>query len=90
MKSSPLSLFLLRICMLIAIVSLLSVPTAVVAASGSAECPGGQTVSCAAYRCDCIDNVGCTGYDSNGNVMGGQTKACPAATHDLPEDAPVS
>ena len=53
-------------------------PTQLLAATGTATCPGGISISCSAYRCDCVDNVGCTGYDSSGNVVASQTKACAA------------
>lgn len=88
MKALPISPFLRCICLLVAVISLLSVPTVVVtAATGTATCPGGETMHCNAYRCDCMDNVGCTGYDQYGVVV--STKACPADERQ-PESGPVS
>jgi hypothetical protein len=73
------SLFLLYVCLLVTVVWLLSLPPATIAAQGTANCPGGQRVSCNAYRCDCTDNIGCTGYDSNGNEVSSQTKSCESS-----------
>jgi hypothetical protein len=44
--------------------------------SGTAHCGGGKKITCSAYRCDCSDNVGCTGYDGSGNVV--QDDPCPS------------
>jgi hypothetical protein len=76
MKSSPISLFPLYICLLAALVLITSMPTAVLAATGTASCAGGQTVSCSAYKCVCTDNDGCTAYDSAGNKV--EDIPCPA------------
>jgi hypothetical protein len=41
--------------------------TPALAATGTAKCPGGVTVSCAAYHCTCSDGLGCVADDGNGN-----------------------
>ena len=77
MKPRPLSLVVLCICLAVAILWQLIAPVAAVAASGSANCGGGVSVSCLAYRCDCRDNVGCTAYDSRGNIVSSESNQCP-------------
>jgi hypothetical protein len=42
-----------------------------------ANCGGGRTVSCNAYKCICKPNVGCTGYDVNGTPV--EEHLCPAS-----------
>jgi hypothetical protein len=42
----------------------------------SVDCGGGRGVSCHAYRCECVENVGCTGYDSQGRVV--EDITCPS------------
>jgi hypothetical protein len=77
MKSCPLSLRLLYICLFLAAVCSLARPfVALASGPGSAYCGGGRSVSCSAYRCVCEDNVGCTGYDSSGNQV--EDKPCPS------------
>lgn len=87
MKSCPLPPSFLYIFLLLAVAWLLIKPIVAIAATGTANCGGGVTISCNAYRCDCRDNVGCTGYDSNGNVISSQTNACPADEYLMQEDA---
>jgi hypothetical protein len=72
-------LFLMAACLLTTPIS--------IAATGSATCAGGTTVSCSAYRCDCQDNVGCTGYDSSGNMVSSQTHVCSSDSFIPQEDA---
>lgn len=79
MNSRRISLSLLYVCLLAAVFWVLSLPQAAIAAQGTANCPGGRTVSCAAYRCDCTDNIGCTGYDMYGNEVSNQTKSCESS-----------
>lgn len=76
MKSCPFPPVFLYVCLLLTAAWLLIMPAAVIAATGTANCGGGQVVTCEAYRCDCTDNVGCTGYDSNGNIVSSQTRQC--------------
>lgn len=75
MKATPISLLPLFICLILAVVCLVAPPT--VLAGNTASCPGGRTVSCSAYRCDCINNTGCTGYDASGRVV--EDSPCPAS-----------
>lgn len=77
MKPRPFSLIALCVCLVVAVVWELAAPAVAVAASGSAKCGGGVTVTCIAYRCDCQDNVGCTAYDAQGNVISSASKQCP-------------
>ncbi len=44
--------------------------------NNTADCGGGRTVTCSAPRCFCLDNVGCTGYDAQGQVV--TDSPCPA------------
>lgn len=70
MRSRPLSLAILYACLLLTPVLIWLTATRNVAAeTGSASCGGKRTVTCNAYRCVCIDNSGCTGYDIRGNVV---------------------
>jgi hypothetical protein len=45
--------------------------------SKSAQCGGGRTITCHAPRCDCIENVGCIGYDERGVRIPSETQPCP-------------
>ncbi len=76
MKSSLASRVFICASLLLTFVYLLLFPSISIAATGSASCAGDTTVTCNAYRCDCQDNVGCTGYDANGNIMSSQTHMC--------------
>jgi hypothetical protein len=78
MKFRPIPLFVLYACILFAVALLMINPRVSVAATGTAQCAGGTSVSCSAYHCDCENNVGCTGYDSNGAVVEGQSPQCPS------------
>jgi hypothetical protein len=70
--------FLLYACLLFAIALLMIKPFVSIAATGTAKCAGHDDVSCSAVRCDCQDNVGCTGYDENGHVIESQSPQCPS------------
>lgn len=77
MKSSALPPCILYICLFLAAFCYAVWPTVTLAAdSGSANCGGGRSVTCSAYRCVCQDNVGCTGYDSSNRVV--EDKPCPS------------
>ena len=84
MKYSPIPPIVLCVSLVLAGVGLFKPPT-VLAESGSANCGGGRTVYCSAYRCVCINNVGCTGYDSQNRVV--SDNPCPARAP--LEEAPV-
>lgn len=75
MKSCPISLIVLYACLVLAVILLVKPLTTLAEGTGSAHCGGGRTVTCNAYRCECQDNVGCTGYDAQGNVI--LNKPCP-------------
>jgi hypothetical protein len=76
MRTLKLLVVILYVSLLLAAVWLLPQSQNLLAATGTANCPGGITVSCNAYRCVCTDNVGCTGYDASGNIIESQTKPC--------------
>jgi hypothetical protein len=76
MKFRPFSLTFLFVCLMLVFAWLVVQPPTTIAATGTADCAGGTSVTCNAYRCDCENNVGCTGYDSSGNVVSSQTHAC--------------
>ena len=76
MKSLSLSHLLLYVCLILAVIFLVE-PPITVAATGSADCGAGRTVTCSGvYKCVCEDGVGCTGYDMYGNPV--QDRPCPA------------
>jgi hypothetical protein len=76
MKSCPSSMTFLYACLLLAVVWLLIEPPKALAETRSANCGGGRTVTCTAATCICTENVGCTGYDAQGNVV--VDKPCPS------------
>ena len=82
MKSRPISLFPLYLCLILAVVSLIMAPTGL-AATGTATCAGGSTVNCSSFKCVCTDYSGCTAYDASGNKV--EDIPCPAASNELPE-----
>jgi hypothetical protein len=49
---------------------LLTYPTPAFAAYGTADCGNGLVATCSAYRCNCIDGIGCTAIDERGNIIG--------------------
>lgn len=65
----PLLASALSICFsLVAITSwLLLTPTPALAATGTANCSGGQTVSCSADACWCFDGYGCDACNKQSN-----------------------
>lgn len=90
MKSCPRLVIFLYICLFAAVVWLASTTTTVMAATGTAECGGGQVIYCSAYRCDCQNNVGCTGYDPNGSIIESQSGKCKSEHGFELLDGPVS
>lgn len=38
-------------------------------ATCTADCGGGNSVSCTAYSCIATDKIGCRGYDENGKIV---------------------
>lgn len=68
---------ILYVGLLLAAAALLPQHQKLTAATGTAKCPGGYVITCKAFRCECVDNLGCTGYDSNGKVIESQTTVCP-------------
>jgi hypothetical protein len=76
MRACSTSLIVFYLCLLLAATWLLVKPLTVFAATGSAKCGSGPTVTCNAFRCDCTDNVGCTGYDEDNHVILSQTRDC--------------
>lgn len=81
MRPRPVSLLPLYVCLILTAVCLVATPV-VLAVPNTANCGGGRSVSCSAYRCVCIENDGCTGYDASGNKV--EDNPCPS-TYDLPE-----
>lgn len=75
MKSSRISQLSLYICLLVAVALLIVIPSTVLAATGTATCAGGTTVSCSAFKCVCTDYSGCTAYDASGKK---EDIPCPA------------
>lgn len=47
---------------------LLLTPVTALAATGYAKCGINPTVYCTAYKCACIENIGCTAEDANGKL----------------------
>jgi hypothetical protein len=85
-KSRPISLFPLYICLALWAASLITPPAVLALETKSAGCGGGRTVSCSAFRCVCQENIGCTGYNSDGQVV--QDSPCPSRVAPI-EEAPV-
>lgn len=50
-------------------------------ATGNAICADGTTISCQAMKCSCIDNVGCRGYNSLGELI--KEIPCPPKLGDV-------
>ncbi len=78
MKIPPSHRLLLYAGLLFAIALLMIRPFVSIAANGTAKCAGHEDVSCSAFRCDCTDNIGCTGYDENGHEIQSQSPPCPS------------
>jgi hypothetical protein len=83
MKSRPVSLLPLYLWLLLTAAYLVAAPVVLAGPPNIANCGGGRTVSCSAYKCVCIENAGCTGYDASGNKV--EDNPCPAGDDDLPE-----
>lgn len=81
MKSRPIALLPLYVCVLLIVACLATAPAVLASPGNTANCGGGRTVSCSAYRCVCIDNTGCTGYDTSGKKV--EDNPCPAV-NELP------
>lgn len=64
----------LYLSLMLAVLSFMMTPP--VLASRTANCGGGRTVACTAFRCICQDNIGCTGYDAQDRVV--EDKPCPS------------
>ena len=76
MKACPALPIAFYLCLLFAIVLLIITAPTALAATGTARCGDNSTITCNAYQCDCEDNVGCTGYNQNGEVIQSQTNSC--------------
>lgn len=88
MSPLPLSKILRFLYLVLVLVCLVSPPVSSAGETKTANCPGGRTVSCSAHRCVCVENSGCTGYDSQGNVT--SDNPCPARYEIAGEEGPVS
>ena len=53
----------------------------VATATGTARC-GTRVIQCLAARCDCMDGVGCIGYDSSGRLIPDQMNLCSSGYRD--------
>ncbi len=63
---------ILTVCLglLVTTAWLLTFPTAAFAATGTADCGNGLIATCSAYKCNCVDGIGCTSIDEQGNITG--------------------
>jgi len=78
--------FTLSLCfgLVVATAYVLLLATPVLAATGTATCKNAPSVTCAAYRCNCSDGIGCLEEDANGNES---VTRCAAPSKD---DKPIA
>lgn len=88
MKDCPLWKIFLYMSLVLLVVCLVNPPIVIAEESSQAVCPGGRTVSCKAHRCVCVNNSGCTGFDSQGNII--VDNPCPARNTEQLEEGPIS